>query len=162
MNCAVHAYLFNAPLYGAVCCIMQSRNKCSLFSMLFADYNHIGLMTTFHIRHIFTFFWYQVLNLVEQLSIALNDEFRVNLPVLLPRCVAVLTDAERTSDYKKVPPVLHTFEVLGGELACGHSILGTAIRVFVSLMLFYIAFCDFLHGLYIIRGRFVYSHYFWK
>ena len=129
------------------------KEQCSLFSMLFADYNHIGLMTTFHIRHVFTFFWYQVLNLVEQLSIALNDEFRVNLPVLLPRCVAVLTDAERTSDYKRVPPVLHTFEVLGGELACGHSVLGTATCVFLSLMLFYVVFCDFLLGLYIIRRR---------
>lgn len=55
-----------------------------------------------------------MLNLVEKLSLALNDEFRVYLPELLPRCVAVLTDAERVSDYKKVPPVLHTFEVLGG------------------------------------------------
>lgn len=56
----------------------------------------------------------QVLNLVEKLSLALNDEFRVYLPDVLPRCVLVLTEAERTSDYKKVPPVLHTFEVLGG------------------------------------------------
>ena len=56
----------------------------------------------------------QVLNLVEKLSLALNDEFRIYLPELLPRCVAVLTEAERTSDYKKVPAVLHTFEVLGG------------------------------------------------
>lgn len=55
-----------------------------------------------------------MLNLVEQLSKALNDEFRIYLPDLLPRCVTVLTEAERTSDYKKVPPVLHTFEVLGG------------------------------------------------
>ena len=60
----------------------------------------------------------QVLNLVEQLSLALNDEFRVYLPDLLPRCVSVLTEAERTSDYKKVPPVLHTFEVLGGAYPC--------------------------------------------
>ena len=157
VNCAVHAYLFNTPLCGAVCCIMQSRNKCSFFSMLFADYYHIGLMTTFHMRHVFTFFWCQVLNLVEQLSIALNDEFRVNLPVLLPRCVAVLTEAERTSDYRKVPPVLHTFEVLGGELACGHSVLGTTICVFLSLLLLYIAFCDFLLSLCIIRGR-LYIH----
>lgn len=57
-----------------------------------------------------------VLNLVEKLSLALNDEFRVYLRELLPRCVAVLTEAERTSDYKKVPPVLHTFEVLGGSV----------------------------------------------
>ncbi|KAG0576661.1 hypothetical protein KC19_5G097200 [Ceratodon purpureus] len=57
-----------------------------------------------------------VLNLVEKLSLALNDEFRVFLPEFLPRCVTVLTEAERTSDYKKVPPVLHTFEVLGGSV----------------------------------------------
>ncbi|XP_024379368.1 serine/threonine-protein kinase TOR [Physcomitrium patens] len=57
-----------------------------------------------------------VLNLVEQLSLALNDEFRGYLPEFLRLCVTVLTDAERTGDYKKVPPVLHTFEVLGGSV----------------------------------------------
>jgi hypothetical protein len=56
----------------------------------------------------------QVLNLVEQLCLALNDEFQQYLPELLPRCIAVLTDAERTGVYTKVPAVLHTFEVLGG------------------------------------------------
>lgn len=56
----------------------------------------------------------QVLNLVEQLSLALKDEFWVYLLDFLPRCVSILTEAERTSDYNKVPPVLHTFEVLGG------------------------------------------------
>jgi hypothetical protein len=56
----------------------------------------------------------QVLNLLEKLSVALNDEFWTYLPEFLPRCVVVLTEAERTSDYHKVPSVLHTFEVLGG------------------------------------------------
>jgi hypothetical protein len=51
---------------------------------------------------------------VEQLCLALNDEFQQYLPELLPRCIAVLTDAERTGVYTKVPAVLHTFEVLGG------------------------------------------------
>lgn len=57
----------------------------------------------------------QVLNLVEHLCIALNDEFRIFLPEILPRCVQVLSDAERSGDYTYVPPVLHTFEVFGGK-----------------------------------------------
>jgi len=74
-----------------------------------------------------------VLNLVEKLSLALNDEFRVYLPEFLPRCVAVLTEAERTSDYKKVPPVLHTFEVLGGAFK-------TVPSLHFCLVIFYVTF----------------------
>jgi FKBP12-rapamycin complex-associated protein len=59
----------------------------------------------------------QVLHLVEQLSRALNDEFRAHLPEILPRCVQVLTLAEQTGDYSSVPPVLHAFEVFGSERA---------------------------------------------
>lgn len=57
-----------------------------------------------------------ILNLVEQLCKALNDEFRMYLPEILPRCIQVLNDAERNSDYVYVPPILHTLEVFGGNL----------------------------------------------
>ncbi|XP_057463720.1 serine/threonine-protein kinase TOR-like [Actinidia eriantha] len=40
-----------------------------------------------------------VLHLVEQLCWALNDEFRTHLPVILPCCIQVLSDAERFNDY---------------------------------------------------------------
>ncbi|CAN1302704.1 Serine/threonine-protein kinase TOR [Linum perenne] len=38
---------------------------------------------------------FPVLHLVEQLCLALNDEFRKHLPVILPCCIQVLSDAER-------------------------------------------------------------------
>lgn len=57
----------------------------------------------------------QVLHLVEQLCLALNDEFRVHLPHILPGCIQVLSDAERCNDYTYVPDILHTLEVFGGE-----------------------------------------------
>lgn len=56
----------------------------------------------------------QVLHLVEQLCLALNDEFRAYLPNILPTCIQVLTDAERCNDYSHVPDILHTLEVFGG------------------------------------------------
>lgn len=57
----------------------------------------------------------QTLHLVEQLFLALNDEFRTYLPVILPSCIQVLSDAERCSDYTYVPDILHTLEVFGGQ-----------------------------------------------
>lgn len=69
----------------------------------------------------------QVLHLVEQLSRALNDEFRAHLPEILPRCVQVLALAEQTGDYASVPPVLHAFEVFGSEHARPASPFGTAL-----------------------------------
>jgi len=56
----------------------------------------------------------QVLHLVEQLCLALNDEFRTYLPVILPRCVQIISDAERCNDYTYVLDILHTLEVFGG------------------------------------------------
>jgi FKBP12-rapamycin complex-associated protein len=56
----------------------------------------------------------QVLHLVEQLCLALNDEFRVYLLHILPSCIQVLGDAERCNDYYYVPDILHTLEVFGG------------------------------------------------
>ncbi|CAI0401159.1 unnamed protein product [Linum tenue] len=38
---------------------------------------------------------FPVLHLVEQLCLALNDEFRKHLPAILPCCIQVLSDAER-------------------------------------------------------------------
>jgi hypothetical protein len=76
---------------------------------------------------------------VEQLCLALNDEFQQYLPELLPRCIAVLTDAERTGVYTKVPAVLHTFEVLGGMfpflLLCYKSSCFLSVWYFCSLLL---------------------------
>uniref|UniRef100_A0A452YXH8 Serine/threonine-protein kinase TOR n=3 Tax=Aegilops tauschii subsp. strangulata TaxID=200361 RepID=A0A452YXH8_AEGTS len=57
-----------------------------------------------------------VLHLVEQLCLALNDEFRVYLLHILPSCIQVLGDAERCNDYCYVPDILHTLEVFGGNL----------------------------------------------
>lgn len=57
-----------------------------------------------------------ILNLLEQLCKALNDEFRTYLPEILPRFIQALNDAERNSDYTFVPPILHTLEVFGGNL----------------------------------------------
>jgi FKBP12-rapamycin complex-associated protein len=56
----------------------------------------------------------QVLHLVEQLCLALNDEFRTYLPDILPSCLQVLCDAERYNDYTYVLDILHTLEVFGG------------------------------------------------
>lgn len=61
------------------------------------------------------FFLFQTLHLVEQLCLALNDEFRLYLPVILPCCIQVLSDAERCSDYTYVHDILHTLEVFGGQ-----------------------------------------------
>lgn len=56
----------------------------------------------------------QVLHLVEQLCLALNDEFRMYILHILPSCIQVLGDAERCNDYYYVPDILHTLEVFGG------------------------------------------------
>lgn len=57
----------------------------------------------------------QVLHLLEHLCLALNDEFRTYLPVILPCFIQVLGDAERFNDYIYVPDILHTLEVFGGQ-----------------------------------------------
>lgn len=72
-----------------------------------------------------------ILHLVEQLCLALNDEFRTYLPTILPCCIQVLVDAERCNDYRYVPDILHTLEVFGGTLdEHMHLLLPALIRLF--------------------------------
>ncbi|XP_042452346.1 serine/threonine-protein kinase TOR-like [Zingiber officinale] len=72
-----------------------------------------------------------ILHLVEQLCLALNDEFRTYLPVILPCCIQVLNDAERCNDFSYVPDILHTLEVFGGTLDEHlHLLLPSLIRLF--------------------------------
>ncbi|XP_074275847.1 serine/threonine-protein kinase TOR [Silene latifolia] len=72
-----------------------------------------------------------VLHLVEQLCVALNDEFRTYLPVILPCCIQVLSDAERCNNFTFVPDILHTLEVFGGTLdEHMHLLLPALIRLF--------------------------------
>ncbi|XP_054777757.1 serine/threonine-protein kinase TOR isoform X2 [Prosopis cineraria] len=74
---------------------------------------------------------YPVLHLVEQLCLALNDEFRTYLPVILPGCIQVLSDAERCNDYTYVLDILHTLEVFGGTLdEHMHLLLPALVRLF--------------------------------
>ncbi|KDP44557.1 hypothetical protein JCGZ_16390 [Jatropha curcas] len=74
---------------------------------------------------------FPVLHLVEQLCLALNDEFRTHLPVILPCCIQVLSDAERCNDYTYVLDILHTLEVFGGTLdEHMHLLLPALIRLF--------------------------------
>ncbi|MFS7952510.1 putative non-specific serine/threonine protein kinase [Helianthus anomalus] len=72
-----------------------------------------------------------ILHLVEQLCLALNDEFRRYLPVILPGCIQVLSDAERCNDYTYVRDILRTLEVFGGTLdEHMHLLLPALIRLF--------------------------------
>ncbi|KAJ4823015.1 hypothetical protein Tsubulata_009220, partial [Turnera subulata] len=74
---------------------------------------------------------FPVLHLVEQLCLALNDEFRKHLPVILPGCIQVLSDAERCNDYTYAIDILHTLEVFGGTLdEHMHLLLPALIRLF--------------------------------
>ncbi|KAK6784217.1 hypothetical protein RDI58_017671 [Solanum bulbocastanum] len=57
-----------------------------------------------------------ILYIMEQLFLALNDEFRKYLPDMLLCSIQVLSDAERFNDYTYVIPILHTLEVFGGTL----------------------------------------------
>ncbi|GJX78343.1 serine/threonine-protein kinase TOR [Tanacetum coccineum] len=72
-----------------------------------------------------------ILHLVEQLCLALNDEFRRYLPIILPCCIQVLSDAERCNDYTYVRDILRTLEVFGGTLdEHMHLLLPALIRLF--------------------------------
>ncbi|WOK94449.1 serine/threonine-protein kinase TOR [Canna indica] len=72
-----------------------------------------------------------VLHLVEQLCLALNDEFRTYLPIILPCCIQILNDAERCNDFSYVPDILHTIEVFGGTLdEHMHLLLPALVRLF--------------------------------
>ncbi|XP_024933499.1 serine/threonine-protein kinase TOR isoform X2 [Ziziphus jujuba] len=74
---------------------------------------------------------YPVLHLVEQLCLALNDEFRTYLPVILPCCIQVLSDSERYNNYTYVLDILRTLEVFGGTLdEHMHLLLPALIRLF--------------------------------
>ncbi|PWA13638.1 PIK-related kinase, FAT [Artemisia annua] len=73
-----------------------------------------------------------VLHLVEQLCLALNDEFRTYLPTILPFYIQVLTDAERCNNYTFVPDILRTLRVFGGTLdEHMHLLLPALIRLFI-------------------------------
>ncbi|KAF5809368.1 putative non-specific serine/threonine protein kinase [Helianthus annuus] len=72
-----------------------------------------------------------ILHLVEQLCLALNDEFRRYLPIILPSCIQVLSEAERCNDYTYVRDILRTLEVFGGTLdEHMHLLLPALIRLF--------------------------------
>ncbi|KAL3614296.1 hypothetical protein CASFOL_042370 [Castilleja foliolosa] len=71
-----------------------------------------------------------VLHLLEQLCLALSDEFRTHLPFILPSCIQLLSDAERFKDYTYVVDILHTFEVFGGTLDEHMHLLIALIRIF--------------------------------
>ncbi|KAJ3676103.1 hypothetical protein LUZ60_003515 [Juncus effusus] len=72
-----------------------------------------------------------ILHLVEQLCMALNDEFRMYMLEILPCCIQVLNDAERCNDYSHVPDILHTLEVFGGTLDVHmHLVFPALIRLF--------------------------------
>ncbi|KAL1564547.1 non-specific serine/threonine protein kinase [Salvia divinorum] len=72
-----------------------------------------------------------ILHLLEQLCLALNDEFRTHLPFILPSCIQVLSDAERFKDYTYVINILRTLEVFGGTLdEHMHLLLPALIRIF--------------------------------
>lgn len=72
-----------------------------------------------------------ILHLLEQLCLALNDEFRTHLPFILPSCIQVLSDAERCKDYTYVIDILRTLEVFGGTLdEHMHLLLPALIRIF--------------------------------
>ncbi|KAF3328854.1 Serine/threonine-protein kinase TOR [Carex littledalei] len=72
-----------------------------------------------------------VLHLVEQLCLALNDDFRTYMLEILPCCIQVLNDAERCNDYSHIPDILHTLEVFGGTLDVHmHLVFPALIRLF--------------------------------
>ncbi|XP_078434846.1 target of rapamycin [Wolffia australiana] len=72
-----------------------------------------------------------ILHLLEQLCVALNDEFRTYLSESLRCCIQVLSDADRCNDFSHVPDILHTLEVFGGTLdESMHLLLPALIRLF--------------------------------
>ncbi|XP_057821315.1 serine/threonine-protein kinase TOR isoform X2 [Cryptomeria japonica] len=72
-----------------------------------------------------------ILHLMEQLCLALNDEFQAYLPEILPCCIQVLTDAERCVNYSYLPAILHTLEIFGSTLdEQMHLLLPALIRIF--------------------------------
>ncbi|KAK8706592.1 hypothetical protein V6N13_050150 [Hibiscus sabdariffa] len=73
---------------------------------------------------------FPVLHLVEQLCLALSDEFRKYFPAILPCCIQVLSDAERCNDYTYVLDILHTMEVFGTLDEHMHLLLPALIRLF--------------------------------
>jgi len=69
--------------------------------------------------------------LCEELSLALNDEFRKYIPAIVPRIISALNDAERSGRYSSVPHILHALEMFGiGIDEHLHLILPTVVRLF--------------------------------
>lgn len=54
-----------------------------------------------------------ILQLLENLSIILQDEFRVCVPPLLPKIIGFLVDAERANDWTTAMAVLHSLDIIG-------------------------------------------------
>ena len=54
-----------------------------------------------------------ILKLMENLSIILQDEFRMYVPTLLPRMISFLNEAERSCDWETAKSVLETLETVG-------------------------------------------------
>jgi len=91
--------------------------RLSLHSLLLPAEGLPFLILVYHTMVLYflnSVFPVQVLHLVEQLCLALNDEFRMYLLHILPSCIQVLGDAKRCNDYCYVPDILHTLEVFGG------------------------------------------------
>eukprot|EP00898_Chlorokybus_atmophyticus_P008681 jgi/Chlat1/8814/Chrsp90S08148 len=73
----------------------------------------------------------RILKLLEELSHALNEEFRGHLTELLLRCVSVISEAERSGDYSTVPHILKAFEAFGGNVDEHlHLLLPAYVRLF--------------------------------
>lgn len=102
------------------CCWPSSTWLSSKFGLFFlVTFNHVMRLVfcacIYHCDYFpFSCNLSQVLHLVEQLCLALNDEFRTYLPNILPCCIQVLSDAERYNDYTYVLDILRTLEVFGG------------------------------------------------
>jgi FKBP12-rapamycin complex-associated protein len=72
-----------------------------------------------------------LLALLEQLSRALHDEFRLYMPDILPLCVGALAEAERKGDYESVGHVLHALEVFSSSVEEHlHLVLPALVRLF--------------------------------
>ena len=74
-----------------------------------------------------------LLRLLEELSVALGDEFQAYLHTIVPQLVGALAEAERSGDFSAVPAVLHALEAFGRSLSEHfHLVLPALVRLFKS------------------------------
>ena len=74
-----------------------------------------------------------LLHLLEELSLALGDEFHAYLHGVVPQLVGALAEAERGGDFSAVPAVLHALEAFGRSLSEHfHLVLPALVRLFRS------------------------------